>query len=111
MQKGNVIAIASACAKAGTRQAWETAVDRVWADAIRELRTNPGFMGLVAVWNDDDSRRASIIGVWDTMEHRLAYEARSSTYVRGLFNDIFEEVPQRPRWVVTRAQLSDRPVL
>ena len=109
MRKGNVIAIATARAKARTRQEWEKAVEGVWADAVRELRANAGFMGLLALWNNDDSRQASVIGVWDTMEHRMAYEARSSTYVRGLFNAIFEEVPQRPRWIITKARLQDKP--
>jgi hypothetical protein len=103
LDPGNVVAVLVARAKVRTQEEWETAVAGIWDQAVAELRSNSGFKGLLALWSDDRERGVSVVGLWDTMEHRLAYEARSATAVRGLFNALFEEVPERPRFVVTNA--------
>ena len=105
METGTVVAMLITHAKAGSREEWEAGVESIWKDAIGELQTNPGFKGLVTMWNDDDSGQVSVIGLWDNMEHRLAYEARSSGYVRGLFNGLFKQEPDRPRFLISKAQL------
>ena len=84
---------------------WERASAGVWDAALAELRTNPGFKGLVAFWADDDTRRAGIMGMWDSLEHRLGYEAKSASKVRALFDPFFTRGPQRPRLKVTRATI------
>ena len=105
MEAGNIAAMLMAKAKAANRREWEASVHGIWDQAVTELRTNPGFKGLVALWNNDDSGQVAVIGLWDNLEHRLAYEARSADKVRGFFNPLFQEVPERPRFVVTRAVL------
>ena len=105
MEAGTIAAMLMAQAKVRTREEWEEAVEGIWQDALQELRSNPGFKGLVALWNSDDSGQVAVIGLWDDMEHRLAYEARSAAHVRGLFNALFQQVPDRPRFIVSRATL------
>ena len=105
MEAGNIAAMLMVKAKAENRGEWEASVHAIWEDAITELRTNPGFKGLVALWNNDDSGQVAVIGLWDNLERRMAYEARSADKVRGFFNPLFQEVPDRPRFVVTRAVL------
>lgn len=106
MQTGNVAAILTAHAKAHSRKDWEQAVEQLWPQALGELSKNPGFLGLITLWNNDDSREVAVIGLWDTMEHRMEYEGRSSEYVRGLFNNLFQSVPDRPRFIVSKAFLT-----
>lgn len=105
MESGTVAAMLIAEAHAKNPHEWEAAVEDIWDNAINELKTNNGFKGLIAMWNNDNSNQVSVIGLWDTMEHRLAYESRSADYVRGLFNNLFRRVPDRPRYIVTKAEL------
>ena len=106
MESGNVAAILFAQARARSRVEWERGLDAIWPEVLRELRSNPGFKGLLALWKEDDSGQVSIIGLWDTMEHRLAYERRSADSVRARFNALFQAVPDRPRFYVSRATLA-----
>ncbi len=106
MEAGNVAAILFAKAKVKSRAEWESAVAGIWDDTVAEVRSNPGFIGILTLWNSDDSGQVSVIGVWESMEHRLAYEARSAEYVRGLFNPLFEAVPDRPRYIISSASLA-----
>jgi hypothetical protein len=103
LDSGNVAAVLMARARAATREEWEAGVAKIWDEAVAELQTNDGFKGLLALWNSDRPRSVSVMGLWDTMEHRLAYEARSAASVRAFFNPLFEEVPDRPRYIVTNA--------
>ena len=105
LESGNVAAMLVARAKAKTREEWEAGVAKIWDEAVNELRGNPGFKGLLALWNNDRPGYVSVIGLWDNMEHRLAYEARSASRVRALFNALFQEVPDRPRYIISRATL------
>jgi len=107
LEYGNVAAVLMARSRAGTREEWEAGVAKIWDQIVAELQTNEGFKGIVALWNSDRARSVSVWGLWDTMEHRLAYEARSAESVRGLFNPLFEEVPDRPRYIVTNAFFAD----
>ena len=103
MEAGNVVALLTAQAKARTQEEWEEAVKGIWEEALQGLSSNPGFKGLVALWNSDSPGQVIIYGIWENMERRLAYEARSSAYVRSLFNPLFQQVPDRPRFIVSRA--------
>ena len=99
---GMVASIFRARSRTGSREEWEQGVAGVWDEAVEELKSNPGFHGLVTWWNNDDSGDVIIMGIWENLEDRLNYEARSGPKVQGLFNALLEEVPQRPRYVVTR---------
>ena len=103
MQPGYVVVYFSAPAKARSRQEWQSSLDRVWPDVVAELRTNPGFKGAAALWNLDDSGQVSVIGQWENMEYRKAYEKRSSPQLRALMDTLFRDVPSRPRLLVTHA--------
>ena len=103
MQQGDVVALFVIQSRFDSKETWEAALDGIWVQAVQELENNPGFKGIVAVWDSDGSGVAGIMGIWDSLEHRLAYEARSAEKVRALFNPLFSDVPQRPRFVVSRA--------
>ncbi|MCI0770200.1 MAG: antibiotic biosynthesis monooxygenase [Chloroflexi bacterium] len=105
METGNVAALFTVQGKLPTQAEWEAALDANWDDAVEELRSNPGFKGIVALWNSDDSGEVAIIGLWENMERRLAYEARSAEKVRALFDPLFQSVPNRPRFIVSRSSL------
>ncbi|MCH8189797.1 MAG: hypothetical protein IIC80_00415 [Chloroflexi bacterium] len=55
METGNVAALFTVQGKHPTQAEWEAALDANWDDAVEELRSNPGFKGIVALWNSDDS--------------------------------------------------------
>ena len=103
LKPGAVAALFTAQAKATNREAWERDVEGVWDRAVDLLRQNPGFKGIVTLWNNDDSREVCVIGLWEDLETRLAYERGNASDVRDLFNGIFQAVPHRPRFVVTRS--------
>ena len=103
LKPGVVAALFTAQAKATTSEAWERDVAGVWDRAVDLLGQNRGFKGIVTLWNNDDSREVCIIGLWEDLETRLAYESGNASDVRDLFNGIFQAVPHRPRFVVTRS--------
>src|ERR1700760_3794270 len=105
MESGYIMAIFFANAKMKNRQEWNAALDGVWPELLAELRTNPGFKGMVATWNVDDSGEVSVIGLWETMEARLGFEKRSSTKVRAIFESLMQAMPNRYRFEVTKATL------
>ena len=78
MQAGDVVAMFLEETRFASRDEWEQACSGVWDAALTELRTNPGFKGLAAFWADDDTARGGVMGLWDSLEHRLGYEARSA---------------------------------
>ena len=45
------------------------------------------------------------MGLWESLEHRLGYEARSAGKVRALFDPFFTRGPSRPRLHVTNATM------
>ena len=105
MEAGNVVAMFLEETRFSSREEWERACAGVWDDALAELRTNPGFRGLAAFWADDDTARGGVMGLWDSLEHRLRYEARSAGKVRALFDPFLTRGPRRPRLHVTNATM------
>ena len=105
MEAGNVVAMFLEETRFSSREEWERACAGVWDDALAELRTNPGFRGLAAFWADDDTVRGGVMGLWDSLEDRLRYEARSAGKVRALFDPFFTRGPRRPRLHVTNATM------
>ena len=103
LKPGVVAALFNAQARAATREAWEQDVAAIWDRAVDLLKQNRGFKGIVTLWNSDDSREVCVIGLWEDMETRLAYERGSASDVGDLFNGIFQAVPHRPRFLVTRS--------
>lgn len=99
---GNVLGHVTGRPNAGSREEWDAALEKVWPDFIAEMSTNPGYRGAVAVWTVE-SGEVSIIGVWESMAHRLAYEAHSSDKVRAIFNALLAEGRTRHKQVVTLA--------
>src|SRR4051812_31488872 len=78
LERGNVAAVLRARAKASTQQEWEADVAQIWDQVVAELQTNPGYRGALALWNSDEPGTVLVIGLWESMAHRLAYEARSA---------------------------------
>ena len=103
LSEGNVLGVVTGIARAASREEWNAQVDKAWPDVVAELSSNAGYIGVVALWNSNGSEEVSIVGVWETMEHRLAYEARSATRVRAIFNGLLVESPSRYKQVVTKA--------
>jgi len=88
---GNVLGIVAGKSKALTEQEWHAALDKIWPAFIAEMSTNPGYMGAFSTWDADHPRQVSINGIWQTMAHRVAYEAKSSTAVRAIFNELIDD--------------------
>jgi quinol monooxygenase YgiN len=103
MKPGNIVVFFFARAKAKDRDEWEAQLEKVWPEAVRELQSNPGFLGSSAMWDIDKPGRVAVIGQWESMEHRLAYESRSSPKLREVFNTLFQDIPERPRLVVSQS--------
>lgn len=98
---GYVLGFVTGQAKAATRELWEAELEKVWPKFISAMNTNPGYKGAFSTWNTDKPGEVSIVGIWESMEHRLAYEAKSSTTVRAIFNAMISE-PVRYRPTVTK---------
>ena len=99
---GYVLGVVVGQAKAQSNDEWNAAVEKVWPEFIAILESNPGYKGAYAAWNPDKPGEVSIIGIWQSMEHRLAYEAKSAPQIRELFNALISN-PQRYKVVVSRA--------
>lgn len=100
-----ILAIFFAQAKVKHRKEWDAALESVWPELMEELRKNPGFKGMVAMWNVDDSGDVSVIGLWESMEHRLGFEKRSAPRVRAIFESLMHQKPDRYRYLVTKASI------
>ncbi len=100
-----ILAIFFAQAKVGNRKEWDAALALVWPELMEELRQNPGFKGMIAMWNVDDSGDVSVIGLWESMAHRLGFEQRSAPRVRAIFESLMQQKPDRHRYLVTKATL------
>ncbi len=98
---GYVLGIVTGQCKALTREEWDAAVRKVWPAFIAEMSSNPGYKGAYATWDADHPRQVSINGIWESMEHRVAYEAKSSGTVRAVFNALIDN-PQRTRLIISQ---------
>jgi hypothetical protein len=90
--------------KAKTREEWDAGVAKIWDEQLAELKSNRGFIGAVALWNNDEPGHGSVLGLWDGLENRLAYEARS-TKARQIWAVLFDEAPVRTRYIVSQASI------
>jgi len=99
---GYVLGYVTGFARAASREEWDREVEKNWPAFIAEMETNAGFKGAYALYTIETGK-VSILGMWETLEHRLAYEAKSSGAVRAIFNALLKEGPRRYRHVVTKA--------
>jgi heme-degrading monooxygenase HmoA len=86
-----------------TQEDWEARLGEMWDGAMADLSTHPGFMGAIALWNTEEVGTATILGFWDTMEHRLNYEADSANTRSTFFDRLYAERPTRTRYLVSRS--------
>ncbi|MFH1485293.1 MAG: antibiotic biosynthesis monooxygenase [Chloroflexota bacterium] len=103
LDKGMIVALLHAKAKAKTREEWGKALDKFWADDLALLKKQRGFVGAKALWAIDDSGEVVVMGIWDNLEDRLAYEKTVAEHVRANIETTIEKRPARPKYVVVRS--------
>ena len=103
LKEGLIAAIIVEKAKAKTQDEWEKQMAPAFERACQMLSQNPGFKGMLAFWNTENNGDVVMMGLWDSLEKRMNYEGASASSVRELFNPLFEEIPKRPRYVLTHS--------
>ena len=99
LSAGNVVGWVTGRAKV-TRAEWDAAVDKAWPAFIAEMSTNAGFKGATVCWTIETGEVA-VAGIWSSEATRLAYEAKSASTVRVIFNQLIE-TPRRHKQVITK---------
>jgi len=66
------------------------------------LLRQKGFLGLRALWCSDNSGEVIVMGIWDTMANRLAYEASVAKGVRGAFEETMQGPALRKKYLVVK---------
>ena len=102
MNQGVVGALAFGKAKAKTQEEWAKDLERIWDRSTGMLLKQKGFRGLRAFWAVDGSRDTMVMGIWETMEDRMAYERSISPGVQGAFDEILEAPARRQKFVLVR---------
>lgn len=97
---GNVLGWVTGTPK-GSRAQWDAGIERAWPVFIAEMALNPGFKGAGAFWTVETGE-VSIVGVWEDMDKRLAYERNSSETVRAIFNALLEQPAKRHKQVTAK---------
>lgn len=103
LHKGMVAGVIMEKAKARTREEWERELSKVWDEACRRIEKTPGFKGMLAYWDISNSGNVIMMGLWEDRDRRMNYEGTTAQSVRDLFNPLFEDVPDRPRYVITHS--------
>jgi len=98
---GTVLGWVTGRVRDGHRETWDAALEKVWPEFLAEMSSNAGYQGAAALWAVETGE-VSVVGIWQSMEHRLAYEARSSGKVRAIFNALLEDPPTRVKQVVAK---------
>ena len=106
MDLGMVAALAYGKAKARASEGWARDLEKVWDRSTGVLLKQKGFLGLRCLWCSDDSGEVIILGMWDTMAHRLAYEASVSKGVRGAFEETMQGPARRLKYIVVKKTAS-----
>ncbi len=97
---GNVLGWVTGTARGG-RDHWDATLEKVWPQFISEMAKNAGYKGAASFYTVETGE-VSIVGIWEDMAARLAYEANSSEKVRAIFNALLDAPPTRHKQVITK---------
>jgi len=100
---GHIAAILTARSRARTRADFERDLAKVWEEATRIASAQPGFVASQVLWSIENTREARVMGFWETLNARLAYERSVSGQVRSRFESVLEPPYPRPKYVVVRS--------
>ena len=103
LEKGMIVALFHARAKAKTHEEWDRDLGEVWDDTAAILKNQKGFVGMKALWAIDDSGEVIVMGIWDNLADRLAYESTVAGKVRASIETTLEKRPERPKYVVVKS--------
>lgn len=104
LKEGTIVAMFRAKAKAKSRDEWRKELDKFWDEDVSIIKTQKGFVGMRALWALDDSGEVVLMGIWDNLEDRLAYEQGVAKKVRSKMEATLEGGrPERPKYVVVKA--------
>ena len=103
LEEGMIVALFHAKAKAKTQEEWDKALAKVWDDSVSMLKSQKGFVGMKALWSIDDSGEVVVMGIWENLVDRLAYESTLAGKVRANIETTLEKRPERPKYVVLKS--------